>query len=171
VVVDAPGEHAGSDADALVTATPGCTLAVRTADCAPVVLQGKGSVGLVHAGWRGLVAGVVARAVEVMRGLDDPPARAVLGPCIRAGCYEFSGPDLDVVAGRFGDGVRATTMWGSPALDLAAVVRAACAAAGIAEVDDEGACTACDDRWYSHRARGEPERFVTLAWIEPEGRR
>ena len=161
-----PGEHAGADADALVTATPGCTLAVRTADCAPIVLRGAATVGLVHAGWRGLVAGVIERAAEVMAELGDPPVSAVLGPCIRPGCYEFAGDDLDLLADRFGDEVRATTMWGTPALDLTAAVRSSCGAAGVSELDDHGACTACDPRWFSHRARAEPERFVTLAWIE-----
>ncbi len=114
VVVSEPGQHAGAAADAAVTSTPGCTLAVRSADCAPVVLLGAHSVGLVHAGWRGLVAGVVSSAVEAMRALGDEPEQAHLGPCIRPGCYEFSAADLDEVAARLGAGVRATTSRGQP---------------------------------------------------------
>jgi YfiH family protein len=165
VVVARPGEHAGVDADAAVTATPGCTLAVRTADCAPIVLRTSRAVGVVHAGWRGAVAGVIEGAVAALRALDDAPIRAVLGPCIRPGCYEFDGPELDELADRFGPAVRAVTSWGSPALDLPAVVHGALAAAGVDDVEDVAGCTACDTRWYSHRARGETERFATLAWI------
>jgi copper oxidase (laccase) domain-containing protein len=166
VVVTKPGEHAGADADAAVTAVPGCTLAVRTADCAPLILSGVRTVGIVHAGWRGLLAGVVERTVEALIDLGDPPAEARLGPCIRPGCYEFAGPELDEVVDRFGADVRATTSWGTPALDLPAAVRAALAPFDL-RPDDRSGCTACDQRWYSHRARGETERFATLAWLEP----
>jgi YfiH family protein len=167
VTVTCPGEHAGVSADAAVTAQPGCVLAVRTADCAPVVLVGQAAVGVVHAGWRGLFDGVVERSVAALQLLDDGPVVAHLGPCIRAGCYEFDGPERDRLAARFGDGVRATTTWGTPALDLAAAVHAALASVGVVEVHDTAGCTACDRRWYSHRARDEAERFATTAWLEP----
>jgi YfiH family protein len=166
VVVTRPGEHAGTEADAAVTATPGCALVVRTADCAPVVLSGRRSVAVVHLGWRGLLAGLVARTVETMAGLGDAPQQAALGPCIRPGCYEFAGPELEVVTARFGPAVRSSTTTGAPALDLPACVRVALAEAGVAELEDRSGCTACDTRWFSHRARGETGRFATVAWIE-----
>jgi YfiH family protein len=165
VVVEHPGQHAGAVADAAVTATPGCALAVRTADCAPVVLVGTQAVGVVHAGWQGLLAGVVGRAVDALRALDDGPLTAHLGPCIRAGCYEFQGPDLDRLVERFGDGVRAETLWGTPALDLAAGVKVALREAGVPDLVDDTGCTACDTRWYSHRARRDTGRLATVAWI------
>jgi YfiH family protein len=166
VVVDRPGQHAGVEADAAVTATPGCALAVRTADCAPVVLAGDRSVAVVHLGWRGLQAGLVARVVDAMAALDDAPRRAHLGPCIRPGCYEFAGPELEAVVGRFGPAVRSTTATGTPALDLPATVRAALLEVGVDDLEDAAGCTACDGRWYSHRARREDGRFATVAWIE-----
>lgn len=166
VTVDAPGAHAGVDADAAVTATPGCALAVRTADCAPVVLVGERAAGVVHAGWRGLAAGVVEAAVDALRSLDAGVVRAHLGPCIRPGCYEFDGPELDGLVARFGPGVRGTTTWGTPALDLPRLVRLALRDAGVDDLTDDAGCTACDARWFSHRARQEPERFATVVWIE-----
>lgn len=165
VLVTAPGEHAGAEADAAVTATPGCALVVRTADCAPVVLEGDRSVAVLHLGWRGLVAGLVDRTVEVMASLDDRPRRAHLGPCIRPGCYEFQAADLDPIVARFGPAVRGATSEGRPALDLPALVRTALAPHDVA-LDDAGACTACDDGWFSHRARRDEARFATAAWIE-----
>jgi polyphenol oxidase len=168
VVVTRPGEHAGAEADAAVTATPGCLLAVRTADCAPVVLLGGASVGVVHAGWRGLLAGVVEQTVDVMEALGDRPRGAVIGPCIRPGCYEFDGPELDDLADRFGAEVRGSTTWGTTALDLPGTVRAALREAGIEAIADSSGCTACDTRWFSHRARADQERFATLAWVEDE---
>jgi len=167
VTVEAPGAHAGAPADAAVTATPGAAVAVTTADCAPVVLLAGGAVGVAHAGWRGLEAGVVAAAAQAMADLGHPPERAVIGPCIRADRYAFGPADLDRVAGRWGDGVRATTPEGVPALDLAAGVRAALAEAGVTAVDDAGTCTAADaTRYWSHRARAEAGRIATVAWIE-----
>lgn len=162
----APGEHAGATADAAVTARAGCPVVVRTADCAPVVLVGPRSVGIVHVGWRGLVGGVVERAVAAMADLGDPPGVAHLGPCIRVGCYEFDGPERAAVAARCGRGVEGTTTWGTPALDLPAGVIAALHHAGVGDVHDTSGCTACDTRWYSHRARGEAARFATVAWLE-----
>ena len=51
-------------------------------------------------------------------------------------------------------------------MDLAAAAHLALAEAGIDDVHDVAGCTACDRRWYSHRARGEVERFATTAWLE-----
>ena len=148
-----------------MTDTPGCTVVVRTADCAPVVVLGHRSVAVIHAGWRGLLAGVVARATEALRDLGDEPTEAHLGPCIRPGCYEFDGPELAQMVDRFGAGVRTRTTWGTPALDLPRAAGIALAEAGVPRVVDDSGCTACDDRWFSHRARAEPGRFATRAWL------
>jgi polyphenol oxidase len=164
VVVTRPGEHAGVEADAAVTAVPGAALAVQTADCAPVALLASGAVGVVHAGWRGLAGGIVARSVAAVRDLGGTDVCAVIGPCIRARCYEFGVADLDRVAASVGDVVRGTTAWGTPALDLVAGVRAALAAAGVDDVADAGVCTACSPVHRSHRARGEAERQSMVAW-------
>ena len=166
VVVDASGPVEGAEGDALVTNQPDAVLAVLTADCAPVALASpEGVVGAVHAGWSGVVAGVVERAVGAMRELGATEVQAALGPCIRAECYEFGRPELDRVAGVLGPSVRAVTASGAPALDLPAAVRAALARAGADLVADEGVCTACDAAGhFSHRARREPERQAMLVW-------
>jgi YfiH family protein len=165
VTVGSPGSGAGSKADASVTDRPGAVLAVLTADCAPVVLVSpEGVVAAVHAGWRGLVAGVVEQAVEAARGLGATEIRAVLGPCIHAECYEFGVADLDSVAARLGDGVRAVTADGRPAFDVPAAVAAALEQAGVTELDDVGVCTACSDGYFSWRARGELSRQAMVVW-------
>ena len=167
VVVAAPGAHAGDEGDGLVSADRGAALAVFTADCAPVALAGaNGVIGVAHAGWRGLVAGVIARTVDEMRALGPGEITAALGPCIHAECYEFSPSDLDAVAGHLGDGVRARTADGRAALDMQAAVRAALDGAGVALVHDADACTACAaSGYYSHRARAETERQATVVWL------
>lgn len=171
VTVTEPGEHAGVAADAAVTAVPGAALAVTTADCVPVVLVGRddGAVGVAHAGWKGLLAGVVGRTAEAMAALGHPPVRAVIGPCIRAARYEFGAADLDAVAARWGDGVRGTTPDGRPALDVVAGVHVALAEVGVTDVADGGTCTAEDaERFWSYRARGEAGRIATVAWLEDD---
>ena len=166
VTVTAPGEHAGVDADAAVTDRPGAVLAVHTADCVPVLLVGEGAIGVVHAGWRGLAAGVLDAACEAMAALGAPAVSATCGPHIRARCYEFGAADLDEVVAACGDIVRGTTAWGTPALDLTAGVQASCDRLGL-ELHDTGRCTACSPVHFSHRARAEAGRQALVAWIEP----
>ena len=168
VLVGSPGDGAGREADAAVTAQPGAVLAVQTADCAPVALVSpEGVVGAVHAGWRGVHQGVLQAAVEAMHDLGATDVAATLGPCIHAECYEFGADDLALLAGRFGDGVRGTTKSGTPALDVPAAVRAALAEAGVDQVDDVDVCTACDARYFSHRARGDTGRQALVVWLDP----
>src|SRR4051794_37185939 len=89
--------HLG-EGDAIVSSTPGVPIAIRVADCAPVALLADGVVGVVHAGWRGIVAGVLPAALDAMRSLGATDIQAVLGPCIHAECYEFGIDELDGVA-------------------------------------------------------------------------
>ena len=158
VVADGPG-HLG-DGDAIVTTVPGLRIAVRVADCAPIALAADGVVGVVHAGWRGIVAGVIPAALDAMRLLGAGEIRATLGPCIHAECYEFGADELDAIAARLGSSVRGVTSWGTPALDVVAAVRAS-----LPGVADESVCTACSPAHWSHRARGDVERQAVVAWL------
>jgi len=161
--VDTPGAVQGAPGDALVSSVAGVALAVFTADCAPVALASpEGVVGVVHAGWRGLEAGVIDAAVESMRRLGASRVVAALGPCIRPGCYEFGVEDLDRLASVLGPAVRARTTGGRPALDLPAAVAGALTRCGGELVADQGGCTACSDQWFSHRARGDTGRQATV---------
>ena len=90
-----PGE--APRADGAVTRVTGLALGVLTADCAPVLLADEeaGVIGAVHAGWKGVLAGVAEAAVEAMRGLgaEAECITAVIGPCIQQASYEV-GPEL-----------------------------------------------------------------------------
>lgn len=167
VVADRPGQHAGAEGDAIVTVTAGVPISVRTADCAPILLVGDGSIAVVHAGWQGLVAGVIEAAATTMADLGRPATSARLGPCIRARCYEFGADDLATVAARYGPTVVATTAWGTPALDLGAGVGAAVERLGLDLLDD-GVCTACSPAHWSHRARTDPQRQALVAWLDDD---
>ncbi len=165
VVVRRPDQGGRGEADALVSDHPGVCLAVFTADCAPIALASpEGIIGAVHAGWRGLMSGVVGSAVETMQTLGASRIEAALGPCIHAECYEFSPGDLEPVAARLGPEVRASTATGRPALDLPEAVRASLRAAGVDLVADEDVCTACSPVHFSYRARGERQRMALVVW-------
>lgn len=155
VVVDGPG--AAGEADALVTTVPGLVLAVRSADCMALVLHGGGGVGIAHAGWRGVAAGVVGATVAAMRARGVPPLRAVIGPHIGPCCFEVG----DEVADAF-PAALARTAWGSRSVDLASAV--APQLAGV-EVRRTGGCTRCGAGWFSHRADATPQRLAALAWV------
>ena len=107
-----------------------------------------------HAGWAGLEAGVVERAVAVLRKESDGPVRAVLGPCIHADRYEFGRDLLDRLVDRFGPQVATRTATGAPAFDIPAAVRAALAASGVDDVDDVDVCTAASPDHFSFRRDG-----------------
>ena len=169
VVVTEPGGCAGAVADGAVTAVPEAVLALHTADCAPVIVVGDGALGTAHAGWRGIVAGVIGRVVDgVRRAAPATPTRglrAVIGPVIRPSSYEFGADELAAVAAATGCDVGAVTSWGTPALDLCAAVRGALEAAGVSDVEDLGLDTATDG-FFSHRARGDRGRQATATRLE-----
>jgi YfiH family protein len=91
-VLDGGSVTAASEADALVTHSPELALAILVADCVPLALvdTSSGRVALVHAGWRGLEAGVIARTLE---GLDARATHAFLGPSISKERYQV-GPEV-----------------------------------------------------------------------------
>ncbi len=158
--------HVGTG-DALVATDPSIALAVLTADCAPVALGSpEGVFAAVHVGWRGLLEGVVDAAVGRMHELGAGEVAAAVGPCIHAGCYEFGDAELDRVSAAYGEGVRARTASGRPALDLPAAVTMALEAAGAARVPGVDACTACGGGHFSHRARREQGRQAMVVWAD-----
>lgn len=177
----------GTEADALVTREPGLALAIHTADCVPVVLTSpEGVLGVAHAGWRGLVEGVLDATVDAMVDLGATGLRIdyATGPHIGPECYEFGEDELtliedELLPARWREQwpIRSTTRSGGVALDLDRTVQLAVGRAmhvHKGELDRASAagwgsriCTACEaERFYSHRARGETGRMATVAWLE-----
>ncbi len=171
--VSEAGEFAGAEADGALTTTFDCPLAINTADCAPVVLVSTRGVAVVHAGWRGAKAGIIEVAGARLLRDGGEPVAALLGPCIGPGSYEFSEADLMDLVDQYGESVASSTTAGRPALDMAALVGAACSNAGW-ERPSPSACTS-DGNYFSHRIRGDIGRQTTVAWLRaadrtPEGR-
>jgi YfiH family protein len=132
---------------------------VLAADCVPVALGSPGAVAMLHAGWRGLAAGIVEQGVLTLKELAGTagPIVAVVGPCAGACCYEV-GPEVHEAL--------ATGLSGHARIDLRAIARARLRAAGVTEVLDEPACTICDERFFSYRREGAAAgRQAGVAWL------
>jgi YfiH family protein len=151
-----PGAE-GRHADGQATTLTGVGAMVLTADCLPVALGSANAVAMVHAGWRGLAAGVLESGVDAMRELGgEEEIVAVIGPGAGVCCYEV-GPEIHAI---FGEANRAGTR-----IDLRAIARERLLGAGVAEVRDAQACTICDQRFFSHRREGERAgRQAGVAW-------
>jgi YfiH family protein len=169
--IDAAEATADTQADASVTREPGRVCAVMTADCLPVFLsdaEGR-TVGVAHAGWRGLAAGVIESAVRAMR-VDAQDLIAYIGPGIGPGRYEvgedvhgaFVGADAGT-AGAF-----AAQGGGKYLADLYALARGRLAAAGVARVYGGGFCTVSDERFFSFRRDRTTGRMASLIWLEDD---
>lgn len=172
VRVTRPGDAWGSKADAAVTDRIGAVLGVRTADCAGVVLIGRAqrsgpvAVGVAHAGWRGLLAGVLQNTVVRLHELGADTVEWRLGPCISPEHYQFGTADLEPLVERYGGSLRSATSDGHPALDLRAGVAAAMAEVEAVDVGGEPPCTAASGMYFSWRARRDQGRQVTAVWLE-----
>lgn len=170
---DAPAPDAPAVADAAITTRPGKVIAVMTADCLPVLLadaRGRG-VGVAHAGWRGLAAGVLEATVDAMRARlgADAQLQAWLGPAIGPAAFEvgdevrqaFCG--LDVSAAQAFLPGPASGKW---LADLYALARLRLALRGVTEVSGGGLCTVSDaTRFYSHRRDRISGRLASLVWL------
>jgi hypothetical protein len=170
----APPADAG-EADAIVSERASLPIGVVTADCLPIlVATPAGRVAAVHAGWRGLAAGVIGEALAALAALSPEGvagAAAVIGPRIGAGCYEVDAPVLEALGLRFAGalaGAVAATRAGHWQLDLAALARVDLARAGVAEgriAALADACTACDPRRFHSYRRDGPRSGRLFHWI------
>lgn len=151
------------EADGLLARIAGAAVAVRTADCVPVLLADPetGAVAAVHAGWRGVEARIVGGAVARLG--PAPRLLAAIGPHIRLDAFEV-GPEVAerIAAVAHGEPV-VERREPRPHVDLARAVRAQLVHAGVERIDDVGGCTHAEaDRFFSHRRdRGNTGRHLS----------
>ncbi len=164
------GPAAPVEADAAIARLPGRVCAVMTADCLPLLLcAADGSVvGAVHAGWRGLLAGVIEATIRGMR-VPDGRLLAWLGPAIGPSAFEVG----DEVRSAFlaADDAALSCFVPSPGgrwlADLYGLARQRLAAAGVSQVSGGDCCTYADGgRFFSYRRDGVTGRMATLIWKE-----
>ncbi len=138
--------------DAVVTQTPGVLAAVRVADCVPILVAGDGIVAAVHAGWRGLAAGIIAEAVSALGACG--PLVAAVGPRICVDCYEV-GDEVVEGIGRLVPTDQFVHLDGlKPHVDLGTAAAHQLRASGVDQVDVLMVCSRCDPRFWSHREEG-----------------
>lgn len=171
-VVRADAVASGTEADAAFTAKAGTVCAVMTADCLPVLLCDRAGtkVAAAHAGWRGLVGGVLERTVEAMQ-VPPEDLMAWLGPAIGPAAFEvgdevraaFCAHD-PAAAGAFAAGLQP----GKWMADIYMLARQRLTASGVGRIDGGGECTVADPaRFYSYRREGVTGRFASLIWLDP----
>lgn len=168
--------------DGWVTGEPGLLVAIQTADCLPVLLVDPQQrvVAAVHAGWRGTMQRIVAKALHRMRtdfGSHAGRCLAVVGPAIRRCCYEVGDEVVEAFTREFDHSdsffsetpMSKATRANSQCVDLAEACRSQLLEAGmVAErIVSDGPCTACEtERFFSHRAdAGNAGRMMSVIGI------
>ena len=179
VRVNAASPRSVPQADAAVTTDPGIVLAIMTADCLPVVLadlDGR-ALGVAHAGWRGLAAGVLEATVDALQAVrpDASGWRAWIGPCISQKNFEVGDEvrktfvDVDEANACFFEPGKRAGKWQA---DLAGLARHRLVKLGVGDVEHSGLCTyERDQLLYSYRREPICGRMATLAWLAPEQHR
>jgi polyphenol oxidase len=150
--------------DGLWSDAPGRAMLLLTADCMPIAIARsdglRPAVEILHAGWRGLLAGIVAAGV---RAIGARKLVAAIGPSIGPCCYEVG----EEVAAPFRQAFGEDVMHEGSKLDLWTAAERALRAAGVEHVDRFDLCTACDgDRFFSHRREhGRTGRQGVIAYV------
>jgi hypothetical protein len=150
--------------DGLWSDAPGRAMLLLTADCMPIAIARsdgiRPAVEILHAGWRGLLAGIVAAGV---RAIGARKLVAAIGPSIGPCCYEVG----DEVAAPFRQAFGEDVVREGSKLDLWTAAERALRAAGVEQVDRFDLCTACDgDRFFSHRRdHGRTGRQGVIAYV------
>lgn len=169
-VPDANDAHA----DAMITRDRGLALTLRFADCVPALFYDptKGAIGIAHAGWRGIINGVLVETVRAMqRAFGSRPRDIIagIGPSIGPDRFEVG----DDVAAQIQAAVRApvvirATSGAKPRVDLWAAARAQLEGAGVGLVEVAAICTAGNTHeWFSHRAeQGKTGRFGVIIALD-----
>ena len=147
------------EADAIYTTRQALPVAVATADCVPVILEGKDFVAVVHAGWRGASSGVLQATLATLAGEGLYAERAAIGPAIGSCCYEVG----DDVAERFEGSVSKTT-WGTTSIDIGGHLKSVLDPLPVWRSER---CTYTDDHLNSYRRNRTRLRQVAVAWLPP----
>ena len=165
--------HRPSDvptADAAVSSTPGRVATVLTADCMPLFVADMkgGRVGVAHAGWRGMAAGVIENVVDAL-GAAPGDVAAWMGPAIGPAAFEV-GPEVKEAFERFDPRAASAFTAHAPGkfmADLYTLARQRLARAGVREIHGGGFCTYRDaGRFFSYRREQRSGRMGAFIWIE-----
>ena len=171
-VVHARGDGIVRTGDAVWSDQPGQLCVIHTADCLPVFFADKagGRVALAHAGWRGLLAGVLENTLDVFE--DKNRVLVWLGPAIGPGHFEVGGE----VYQEFVQGMPSASSAFTPSpgdshkwlADLYMLARQRLNRVGVFNIYGGGCCTYMDPRFFSYRKQATTGRMTSLIWISPD---
>ncbi|MFC8530572.1 peptidoglycan editing factor PgeF [Nocardia sp. NPDC057227] len=168
-IVDGPRAEPVPATDALVTTVPNLALVVLTADCVPLLLSDDeaGVIAAVHAGRVGARIGIVPRVLDAMTSVGAKVERigAFLGPAASGRQYEVPAAMRADVEAHL-PGSAASTVRGTPSLDLRAGIRRQLEAAGVAGVAVDPRCTIEDKTLFSHRRGAPTGRIAGVIWMQ-----
>ncbi len=163
VAGDSPSLAAARAADAIVTSAPGASVGIVTADCVPILVsvnEGEG-VGALHAGWRGLAAGIIEAGLAALGDPGTARVHAAIGPAARGCCYEVDEPVRAGLSERYAALLEGVLVPGRPGrfqLDLPILAERVLASCGVesTRIGTEAClCTICGaDRFESYRRDG-----------------
>ena len=172
-VVDAAAVEDAPQADASISTEPGVVCAIQTADCLPVLFCDAGGrvIGAAHAGWRGLVGGVLEHTVDAMRDAGGTDILAWLGPAIGPQCFEVGQDVFDAFALKDpGNATAFRPIAGSPGkylADIYALAHRTLQGAGVTRISGGGWCTVTEQsRFYSFRRDKVTGRMASLIWLK-----
>ncbi|MEK9157305.1 MAG: peptidoglycan editing factor PgeF [Patescibacteria group bacterium] len=165
-IVFVDGGNTFQETDGFVTRDPNTFLSVTVADCIPVYFFDPihDVVGIVHAGWRGVVGGIVPEMIRVMKTDHDSDSSDILvgiGPSIQKCHFEITGEirdqfDIDVIEERDG----------KLFVDLSKMLVRQLHEVGVTQIEDSGICTFCHpDRYFSYRRDKPAQIEAMVAWI------
>lgn len=153
------------EGDAILSREYGNCLLIVTADCMSIALGSpEGIYGAVHAGWRGLVAGVIENAIDRMYDYGASKVVAAIGPSIGKCCYEFSRNDASQLIDRYGESVMSLSSDGKDTVNLHSAAIQAIEKSGAELLWSSEDCTYCSGKYYSYRRGDGASRQGMFVW-------
>ncbi len=165
-VITLDAEHRLQQADASYTDQSGRVCTVLTADCLPLLLcsQDGSEIAAVHAGWRGLLAGIISNTVQLFK---SKAIMVWLGPAIGPDCFEV-GPEVETAFTKksiYFNSAFKPTAYNKFLADIYQLARIEFSMLDIQQIYGGNFCTVSDkQRFYSYRRDGETGRMATLIW-------
>ncbi|MDA8385826.1 MAG: polyphenol oxidase family protein [Actinomycetota bacterium] len=161
---EAAGFTSLGEGDSIISSAWGPAAAVFVADCGPVALydRRKGLGAVVHAGWRGMAAGVALRAAERLLAAGCESLEAVVAPHAGPCCYEFGAESAAELEKRLGMQIISKTSAGAVSIDIFAALSMQLEAIGVRLAASRPECTICSGKYFSYRAGDAVERQALL---------
>ena len=145
--------------DAIITNKLHRKIAVRVADCSPIVLMGKNYFAIVHAGWRGLQSGIITKTIDILCNEGEKELKAFIWPNIKSCCYE-KGKDML----SYFDEKYFVHTWEKLYLDMDAIILDTLVENWVERnaIIFDPSCTCCSDKYFSYR-RGDRDQRMMVA--------